>query len=210
MNTPEHHDRNPDHGGEPTADAVSQAESIVENAIVRDTAAEVDDSPADASAGGAPDEQGNAEDDTAESALDQAEVKAAEHLADLQRLQAEFVNYRKRVDRDRAASGETANAKFVEALIPVLDDIAAAREHGDLTEGPFAAIAEKLEDTLGRFGWTRYGTPGDAFDPNVHEALMSQPSTEVSEPTVSQVAQPGHRIGDKVVRPARVVVSQPE
>lgn len=212
MNTPEHNNRKPDHGDESTEDAVSQAESIVEDAIVRDAAAEVDDNdgPTDAPADGEPTGEQAEGDGTAESALEQAEVKAAEHLADLQRLQAEFVNYRKRVDRDRAASGETANAKFVEALIPVLDDIAAAREHGDLTEGPFAAIAEKLEDTLGRFGWTRYGTPGEVFDPNVHEALMSQPSSEVSEPTVSQVAQPGHRIGDKVVRPARVVVSQPE
>ena len=143
-------------------------------------------------------------------ALSAAEVKAAEHLADLQRLQAEYVNYRKRVDRDRAAVTEVATAKVVEALVPSLDDIAAARQHGDLTEGPFASIADKLEETLGRFGWSSFGAPGDAFDPALHEALMSQTSADVTEPTVTHVAQPGHRIGDRVVRPARVIVTQPE
>lgn len=150
------------------------------------------------------------DEDGADDALTAATTKAAEHLEDLRRLQAEFVNYRKRVDRDRAALSDQASAKVVESLIPTLDDIAAAREHGDLVEGPFASIATKLEDALGRLGWQIYGVPGDIFDPQIHEALMSQPSTEVTEPTVQQVAQPGHRIGDKVLRPARVIVAQPE
>ncbi|WP_082093368.1 nucleotide exchange factor GrpE [Demequina sediminicola] len=139
-----------------------------------------------------------------------AELRAAEHLADLQRLQAEYVNYRKRVDRDREAASGLATTKVVESLIPILDDIAAAREHGELDEGPFASIANKLEETLGRLGWESYGAVGDEFDPQLHEALTSQPSTEVEVPTVQLVAQPGHRIGDRVVRPARVIVAQPE
>lgn len=142
--------------------------------------------------------------------LGAAEAKAAEHLADLQRLQAEYVNYRKRVDRDRAMAGALATAKTIEALIPTLDDIAAAREHGDLEEGPFAAIAAKLEAALATLGWASYGKPGDAFDPVLHEALMSQASADVAVPTVQHVAQPGHMIGDRVLRPARVVVAQPE
>lgn len=146
----------------------------------------------------------------ADDALTAAAAKAAEHLEDLRRLQAEFVNYRKRVDRDRAAIGEQATGKVVEALIPTLDDIAAAREHGDLADGPFASIANKFEDALGRLGWEIYGAIGDEFDPQIHEALMSQPSADVSVPTIQQVAQPGHRIGDKVLRPARVIVAQPE
>ncbi|MEX0914039.1 MAG: nucleotide exchange factor GrpE [Demequina sp.] len=204
MNTPDNNDPQ-DQPEEEHPDAVAQAESIVEDAIVRDTAAEVggDD------AGETADEQSDG-DTPAESALAEAQAKATEHLADLQRLQAEFVNYRKRVDRDRANSGDQATAKVIEALIPALDDIAAAREHGDLTDGPFAAIADKLEEALGRVGWSRYGAPGEPFDPALHEALMSQPSDEVAEPTVTQVAQPGHRIGERVVRAARVVVSQPE
>lgn len=173
-------------------DVLSQAEAIVEGA-----ASSVTD-PTDG------DEQG------ADDALSQAETKAAEHLADLQRLQAEYVNYRKRVDRDRAAAADLTTARLVESLIPVLDDIAAARDHGDLTEGPFASIAEKLEEILARTGWERYGSTGDVFDPTVHEALVSQPSADVTEPTIAEVAQSGHRLGDRVLRPARVVVSQPE
>ena len=146
----------------------------------------------------------------ADDALNAAYQKAAEHLADLQRLQAEYLNYRKRVDRDRDLIATNATAKAVEALIPVLDDLAAAREHGDLAEGPFSAIADKLEGALSRLGWSSYGVPGEAFDPQLHEALMSQPSTEVTGPTVQHVAQPGHRIGERVLRPARVIVAQPE
>ncbi len=182
------------------ADAMEQADAIIAEAIARDATTGDDGSIGDAEA----DEAG------ADDALTQAEQKAAEHLEDLQRLQAEYVNYRKRVDRDRAAAGDVATARLIESLIPVLDDIAAAREHGDLTEGPFAAIADKLEEALRRSGWERYGEVGEAFDPSKHDALMSQPSPDVTEPTVATVAQPGHSIGDKVIRAARVVVSQPE
>jgi molecular chaperone GrpE len=169
-------------------DALAQAE-----AIMNDAASSID-----------------GDENSADDALTAATAKAAEHLDDLRRLQAEFVNYRKRVDRDRAALAEQASAKVIEALVPTLDDIAAAREHGDLADGPFASIAAKLEEALSRLGWQAYGATGEVFDPQIHEALMSQPSAEVTEPTVHQVAQPGHRVGDKVVRPARVIVAQPE
>lgn len=144
------------------------------------------------------------------SELAAAEAKASEHLNDLQRLQAEYVNYRKRVERDRALAGEVATARAVEALIPVLDDIAAARDHGDLTEGPFASIADKLEATLGRLGWSSYGAKGEPFDPTIHDALLTQTNPDVKAPEIAEVAQPGHKFGDKVLRPARVVVAQPE
>ena len=143
------------------------------------------------------------------SPLETAEASAAEHLNDLQRLQAEFVNYRKRVDRDRAQVSEFAAAKVIESLIPVLDDVYAARDHKEL-EGPFAAIADKLEAALERLGWSSYGAEGEHFDPAVHEALVSTPEEGVKEPTIKQVAQPGHKLGDKVLRPARVIVAQPE
>lgn len=143
-------------------------------------------------------------------ALGQAEQKAAEHLADLQRLQAEYVNYRRRVDRDREANSELATIKVIESLMPVLDDIAGARAAGELEDGPFAAISAKLEETLGRHGWESFGAVGEEFDPQVHDALMSQPSTEVEHPTIHEVVQAGHRVGERVVRAARVIVSQPE
>jgi molecular chaperone GrpE len=142
---------------------------------------------------------------------------AAERLADLQRLQAEYVNYKRRVDRDRAVVQERAVQSVIEAMLPVLDDIHAAREHGDLEGGPFAAIADKLESTLAKFGLERYGKAGEEFDPNLHEALMHTAwpadgslTAEAGATTVVQVLQPGYRAGDQVLRAARVAVADPE
>ena len=141
---------------------------------------------------------------------------AAERLSDLQRLQAEYVNYKRRVDRDRAVVQERAAQSVIEALLPVLDDIHAAREHGDLVDGPFSAIADKLESTLVKFGLERYGAIGEQFDPSLHEALMhtTWPQDGSVEPTdsttVVQVLQPGYRAGERVLRAARVAVADPE
>lgn len=141
---------------------------------------------------------------------------AAERLVDLQRLQAEYVNYKRRVDRDRVVVQERAARSVVEALLPVLDDIHAAREHGDLEGGPFSSIADKLESTLGKFGLERYGAVGESFDPALHEALMHtawpQDGSVAStgSTTVVQVLQPGYRAGEQVLRAARVAVADPE
>jgi len=137
---------------------------------------------------------------------------AAERLADLQRLQAEYVNYRKRVERDRDVARDLAVGGVLEALLPVLDDIHLARQHGDLAEGPFAAIADKLEAILARYGLVRFGEAGEPFDPAVHEALMHSQADlgeGVEVTTVTQVLQPGYRQGDRVVRAARVAVADP-
>lgn len=134
---------------------------------------------------------------------------AAERLEDLQRLQAEYVNYRRRVERDRLVARDQTVVAMVEAMLGVLDDIDSARKHGDLAEGPFAAIADKLEASLTRFGWERYGEPGEPFDPNLHEALMHAHRDDVSEPTVVDVLQSGHRVGERIVRAARVAVAEP-
>jgi len=138
---------------------------------------------------------------------------AADLTRDLQRLQAEYVNYKKRVDRDRELHHHVAVSSVVEALLPVLDDVHLARQHGDLEGGPFAAIADKLEATLAKFGVERFGQPGDAFDPTVHEALMHieaelAEGTEVT--TVVQVLQPGYKMGERLVRAARVAVADPQ
>ncbi len=163
--------------------------------------------PADAqvSAGEAP------ENEVTENEATENEM-AAELLADLQRLQAEYVNYRKRVERDRDVARDLAVAGVLEALMPVLDDIQLARDHGDLTDGPFAAIADKLEGTLARFGMQRFGAAGEPFDPAVHEALMhtqDQLPEGVDVTTITQVMQPGYRAGDRVLRAARVAVADP-
>jgi molecular chaperone GrpE len=137
---------------------------------------------------------------------------ADERLGDLQRLQAEYVNYRRRVERDRDLARAGAVAGVLEALLPVLDDVHLARQHGDLESGPFAAIADKLEATLGRLGLVRFGEPGETFDPTVHEALMhteAELAEGTTHPTVVQVLQPGYRMGDRVVRAARVAVADP-
>jgi len=141
--------------------------------------------------------------------LEAARAVAAERLEDLQRLQAEYVNYRKRVERDRLVARDQTVFAIVDALLGVLDDVDLARQHGELTDGPFAAIAEKLEAALGRFGWERYGATGEPFDPNHHEALMHALSPDVDKPTVVQVLQPGHRVGERIVRAARVAVAEP-
>ncbi len=138
---------------------------------------------------------------------------AAERLEDLRRLQAEYVNYKKRVDRERMRAREQGIASTLEALMPVLDDIYMAREHGELAEGPFAAIAEKLEAVLARLGIHRFGAPGEPFDPLHHDALMhvqAELDSAATSTTVVQVLQPGYRLGDRVVRPARVAVADPQ
>ena len=135
---------------------------------------------------------------------------AAERLSDLQRIQAEYVNYRNRVERDRAREKETTIGSVVESLIPVLDDIELARQHGDLTEGPMSKIADKIESTLNRFGVARFGAVDEAFDPSVHEALMhveAEAPEGVDGTFVVQVLQPGYKVGERVVRPARVSVA---
>jgi len=148
---------------------------------------------------------GSAERTAEESA---ALTQLAERTADLQRLQAEYANYRKRVERDRAAVREQALANVLGELLPVLDDIGRAREHGELSGG-FKSIAEALESAVVKLGLISYGEKGDPFDPVVHEALMHSYSSEVSEPTCVQILQPGYKIGDRILRPARVAVAEP-
>ena len=150
-----------------------------------------------------------ADDQLGDDVADELSRQIAERTADLQRLQAEYANYRRRVERDREAIRETAVANVLTNLLPVLDDVGRARDHGEL-EGGFKSVGEALEQIVERLGLVRFGTAGDAFDPMVHEALTHTHSGEVSEPTCVEVFQPGYRIGDRVVRPARVAVADPE
>src|SRR6266705_2519381 len=153
---------------------------------------------------------GDTNDGSTKTGTEGAEVaaKLAERTADLQRLQAEYANYRKRVERDRAAVREHALASVVTELLPVLDDIGRAREHEELTGG-FKAIAERLESAASKLGLTTFGEAGEPFDPNVHEALMHSYSPDVTEPTCVQILQPGYKVGERIIRPARVAVAEP-
>ncbi len=138
------------------------------------------------------------------------DARAAELTADLQRLSAEYANYRKRVERDRVAVVEMATAGLLSELLPVLDDVARARQHGDLT-GAFAAVGEQLEAVVGKLGLETFGEVGEPFDPAVHEALMqAEPDPAATVPVCAQVLQPGYRLsGGRVLRPARVSVAEP-
>jgi molecular chaperone GrpE len=140
--------------------------------------------------------------------LEDARASQSALLDDLQRLQAEYVNYRRRVDRDRTVARDTAIAGVLEALLPVLDDIGRARDHGDL-DGAFRTVAENLEAVVARLGLERYGEPGEPFDPAVHEALLHSHDDAVTEPTCVQVLFPGYRFGDRILRAARVAVAEP-
>ena len=138
-----------------------------------------------------------------------AQTALAERTLDLQRIQAEFVNYKRRVERDRDLVKQNATIGVLSSLLPILDDIDRAREHGEL-EGGFKAVAESLERTVTALGLTKFGATGDEFDPNVHEALMHGHSPDVTTTTVDVVAHAGYRIGDRVVRAAKVTVLDPE
>ncbi|HZU55244.1 MAG TPA: nucleotide exchange factor GrpE [Actinocrinis sp.] len=140
--------------------------------------------------------------------LQSAQAELGERTADLQRLQAEYVNYRRRVERDRIAMAEMALGKVLTGLLPVLDDIGRARDHGEL-EGGFRQVAESLENQLAKLGLEQFGTAGELFDPNVHEALMHTVSPDVEEDTCVEILQPGYRLGDRILRVARVTVAQP-
>jgi molecular chaperone GrpE len=135
-------------------------------------------------------------------------AKLAERTADLQRLQAEYANYRKRVERDRIAVREQALANVLTELLPVLDDIGRAREHGELAGG-FKSVAESLEAAAVKLGLTSYGEDGDPFDPKLHDALMHSYSPDVAEATCVHILQPGYMVGQRILRPARVAVAEP-
>lgn len=141
--------------------------------------------------------------------LDQTRTALNERTADLQRLQAEYQNYRRRVERDRVTVKEIATATLLTELLPVLDDIGRARDHGELVGG-FKSVAESLETAAAKMGLQQFGKEGEPFDPTVHEALMHSYAPDVTETTCVAVLQPGYRIGERTIRPARVAVAEPQ
>lgn len=153
-------------------------------------------------------QESSANNDQVESGTEPDFDAVAELTADLQRLQAEFANYRKRIERDRELVREQVIAGTLSELLPVLDDIGRAREHGDL-EGAFKSVGEVLESTVSRLGLKPYGVAGDAFDPNRHEAISHEHSDEVETATCANVFQQGYEFGGRVVRAAIVSVVDP-
>jgi molecular chaperone GrpE len=179
---------------QPETEEASAAPADAESA----DAAPADAAPADA-------ESTDATEPEEASAL---KTQLAERTADLQRLQAEYVNYKRRVDRDRDLVRESATANTLTALLPVLDDIDRARDHGEL-EGGFKAVAESLERVVATLGLERFGKPGEEFDPRMHEALMHDYADDVDTVTAQTILQVGYRVGERILRPARVAVVEP-
>jgi molecular chaperone GrpE len=140
---------------------------------------------------------------------DEMAARINELTADLQRLQAEYVNYKRRVDRDRDLVLQNAKFTILSALLPVLDDVDRAREHEELTGG-FKVIAESLERIVSGEGLVKFGESGEPFDPRIHEALMHGLSADVTTTTCDKIVQAGYRIGERVVRPAMVTVVDPD
>jgi molecular chaperone GrpE len=162
--------------------------------------------PAEADASGSPEV---ASADTEPNVEAELKGQLEERTADLQRLQAEYANYRKRIDRDREVVVIAAKAQVATELLAVLDDIERAALHGDLT-GAFKAVADKLVGTLQRVGLTSFGHEGEPFDPAVHEAVQHSTSADVAGPTVTAVLRRGYKFGDRVVRAALVAVTDHE
>ncbi|MCP2161570.1 molecular chaperone GrpE [Williamsia serinedens] len=187
--------------GEVRADAAADVPTDVDPGRTPDTAdgdVTVDPDGADEAVGA----------DAAATEADPAAVqseKEAELLADLQRLQAEYANYRRRADRERQGAVETGKATLISALLPVLDDLDRARAHGDLESGPLKGVADKIADTLKSQGLTAFGSEGDAFDPALHEAV--QHDGDGAEPVIGQVYRQGYRLGERLLRTAMVTVT---
>ncbi|MFK4482202.1 nucleotide exchange factor GrpE [Curtobacterium sp. AB7] len=173
--------------------------------------------PTDAPAGGATDLSPEDEALLADAARGIAEDKlstedrdlVAEMRADMLRAQAELVNFRKRVERDREANREVAIAEVVRALLPALDDLTRAEAHGDLAEGPMQVIGQKIRGGFDKFKLVQIGEKGEAFDPNIHEAIVQLPTPGATGQTVADVVEPGYKLGERVLRAAKVAVAVP-
>ncbi|MGR6316515.1 nucleotide exchange factor GrpE [Micromonospora soli] len=190
----------------PAEGLVEEAEVVVDEIVAEDEAQVSGPPVVDA-----PAEPGEPAVAAASLDAEQASLRAEldERTRDLQRVSAEYANYRKRVDRDRNLVQEQATGGVLTALLPILDDLDRAREHGDLV-GPFGSVAEQLTTALGKFGLTAFGEQGDPFDPTRHEAVAHQTSADVTEPTCVQVMRRGYQLGERLLRPALVAVADPE
>jgi molecular chaperone GrpE len=144
-----------------------------------------------------------------EAEVKELQDKLAERTSDLQRLQAEYVNYKRRVDRDRDLARKVTIEGVLKDFLSVLDDVRSAREHEELNGG-FKAVAEEIERVTSKYGLESFGEAGDRFNPHIHEALLHAHADGIDGPTCVEILQPGYRIGDRILRPARVAVAEPE
>lgn len=192
--------------------ASSDAESAADEDGKKQAAQHAQDNAQHASAGAADNgKDGDADHDKDGSLtpLGQAKKEAAEYLEALQRERAEFINYRNRMNKEREQSRQYGIVDVLTSLLPALDDIDRIREHGQMDDS-FKAVATKIDKTFAKFGVEKFGEKGEDFDPTKHEAVLQKPDPEAKKETVDTVVEAGYRIGDRVVRAARVVVSMPQ
>jgi molecular chaperone GrpE len=188
---------------EGSSDSIHDASQSLESENPSGSASKANESDSPSGADGLDEELKNLVDETGPIS------KEAELLADLQRLQAEFVNYKTRVERDRDVARNSAIAEVLRAILPALDDLSRAEAHGDLEGSPFAAVVGKLRNAGDKFGLKAFGEKGDKFDPEIHNALVQTPSAEVTENVIADVVEPGFMLGDRLLRPAMVAVHIP-
>ena len=149
--------------------------------------------------------------DADQALLDQAATDlVAEMRTDMLRAQAELVNFRTRVERDRAANRDAVIAEVIRSLLPALDDLNRAEKHGDLEGSPLEIVAQKIRASFERYGLKTVGVKGEEFDPHLHEAVVQLPNAEVKVNTVADVIETGYALGERLIRAAKVVVSVPE
>ena len=192
--------------------ASSDAKSAADEDGKKQAAQHAQDNAQHASAGAADNgKDGDADHDKDGSLtpLGQAKKEAAEYLEALQRERAEFINYRNRMNKEREQSRQYGIVDVLTSLLPALDDIDRIREHGQMDDS-FKAVATKIDKTFAKFGVKKFGEKGEDFDPTKHEAVLQKPDPEAKKETVDTVVEAGYRIGDRVVRAARVVVSMPQ
>jgi molecular chaperone GrpE len=153
------------------------------------------------------------EETTTEVVTEEAATESVDPVAaltdDLQRLHAEYANYRKRVERDRALSAEVAISSVLLEFLAILDDLDRAAAHNELSGG-FKAVADQVIATTSKLGLEKFGDAPSVFDPNIHDALMHETSADVSETTVTKILQTGYKYKERILRPARVVVTDPQ
>jgi len=194
----------------PSTSSGSEPDEPIEN----EPAEAVADAPAPAGAAGPEADSADVEHDLSDAdqaLLDQAATDlVAEMRSDMLRAQAELVNFRQRVERDRQANREAVISEVIRSLLPALDDLARAEAHGDLVDGaPMTIVAQKLRGAFEKYGLTQVGEKGQPFDPAFHEAVVQLPNPEVTVNTIADVIEPGYVLGDRLVRPAKVAVFVP-
>ena len=201
------------------AQASSEADASAESGSAQDSAAQAPSNEgADAAPAAAEGEKSDAGEKTGEGQSDSADTltplgkakkEAADYLEALQRERAEFINYRNRTQKEQERFRQHGITDVLTALLPALDDIDRIREHSEMDDS-FKAVATKIDKAFEKFGVEKFGEKGEDFDPTKHDAILHKPDANAEKETVNTVVEAGYRIGDRVIRAARVVVASPQ